>query len=236
MQIVDVDDPALAEIGVALRQAQASGTELDEAAVAEAVRIGRERWTHREEPSTSDEPIAAAFDSIVYYIRRGLLVKIGTTRSPEQRFLNLLPDEILAVEPGDRTQERKRHVQFKHLRLGTSEHFKPAPDLMDHIAMVRTEHGAPDPTWPTAQNLDRPRVDFHNVEPPVPTSPEVVTASEGAAKLGVRRNTVSGWVHRGRLRAVGKNEQGRNVYFIDEMAFLAGRSKAMTEARIIRIG
>jgi hypothetical protein len=206
MEIIDADDPALAEIAMVLREAQEAEVELDEAAISEAVRVGRERWANRKVPETSPERIAPAFPSIVYYVRRGLLVKIGTTRRPEQRFLNLLPDEILAVEPGGRTDERRRHVQFKHLRLGTSEHFKPAPDLLEHVAAVRDEHGVPDPSWPTAANLDRARLDFHNVKPPSPSSPEVVTVSEGARRLGVRPNTVSGWVYRGLLRPVGNGE------------------------------
>lgn len=234
MEIVDADDPALPEIAMVLREAQEAGAELDEATVVEAVRVGRERWANRKAPEVVTERIAPAFSSIVYYVRRGLLIKIGTTRAPEQRFIALLPDEILAVEPGDRLLERRRHVQFKHLRMGTSEHFKPAPELIEHVAAVREQHGAPDPSWPTAHNLDRPRVDFHNVAPPAPTSPEVVTVAEGADRLGVRRNTVSGWVHRGLLRPVGKNGRGRPVYFLDEMAFLADRSKAMTEARVVK--
>lgn len=234
MEIVDVNDPALAQIAVALQEAREPGTELDDDAVAEAVRIGRQRWADREEPQPETERIAPSFESIVYYIQRGPLVKIGTTRRPESRFLTLLPDKILAVEPGDRSDERQRHVQFRHLRQGTSEYFKQDENLIRHIEAVRAEHGAPNPSWPTVATLDRPRLDFH-MDAPAANSPEVVTASEGADRLGVPRNTVHGWVYRGRLRPVGKGEKGRSVYFLDDMKFLTRRSTAMTEARVIRI-
>lgn len=234
MEIIDTDDPALAQIGAALREAREAGAELDEATVTEAVRIGRLRHAAVDDSQESTERIAAAFPSIVYYVLRGPLVKIGTTRHPASRFITLVPDRILAVEPGDRTDERQRHLQFKHLRQGTSEYFRQGDDLMVHVAEVRNQHGAPDPSWPTVETLDRQRIDFHHEVPPA-QSPEVVTVTEGARRLGVRKNTISGWIFRKRLVPVGKGEHGRPVYFLDDMRYLAGRSAAMTEARIIRI-
>lgn len=232
LKVLDASDPAIVHITRALQEARDTGAEPDAATVAGAVRIGRQR--HADEPKSpvTAEPVAPAFKSIVYYLLRGPLVKIGTTRQPEARFATLMPDRILAIEPGDRSAERRRHVQFKHLRHGTSEYFDQGDDLMAHVAAVRTEHGAPDPAWPSVETIDRPRADFH-IPPPAAASAELVTASEGADRLGVRRNTVSGWVHRKRLRPVGKNETGRPVYFLDDMTFLAGRSAAMTEARVV---
>lgn len=233
MEIIDTNDPALAQIGAALREAQEAGADLSDETVAEAVRVGRLRWAAIEEPQEPTERIAAAFPSIVYYLLRGPLVKIGTTRQPERRFITLVPDKILAVEPGDRADERRRHVQFKHLRQGTSEYFRQADDLMRHIAEVRERHGAPDPSWPTVENLDRQRIDFHYEAPPA-KSAEVATVTEGARRLGVPKNTISGWIYRKRLHPVGKGEHGRPVYFLDDMRYLADRSIAMTEARVIR--
>lgn len=233
MEIIGTDDPALAQIGAALREAREAGEELDEATVAEAVRIGRQRWGAINGPEAPTERVAPAFPSIVYYVKRGPLVKIGTTRRPESRFIALIPDKILAVEPGDRADERKRHVQFKHLRQGTSEYFREGGDLMNHIAAVREQYGAPNPSWPTVETLDRQRIDFHYEAPPA-KSPEVVTVTEGAQQLGIPKNTISGWIYRKRLHPVGKGEHGRPVYFLDDMKFLASRSAAMTEARVAR--
>ncbi|WP_329184091.1 hypothetical protein [Actinacidiphila glaucinigra] len=44
-----------------------------------------------------------------------------------------MPDDILAVEPGDRLDERQRHLQFRHLPVGTSEYFQQADDLTAHV-------------------------------------------------------------------------------------------------------
>lgn len=70
---------------------------------------------------------------VVYYLRRGGSVKIGTTVNPRQRFSALPHDEVLAFERGDRTLERQRHEQFDGDRLGTSEWFDLSPRLRAHI-------------------------------------------------------------------------------------------------------
>lgn len=92
--------------------------------------------------------------SIVYYIRRGQAIKIGSTTNPMTRFTVLMPDEILAFEPGATTEERKRHRQFQHLRC-FGEHFKPDPELLEHALDLRRIHGDPDPAWPTVAILER---------------------------------------------------------------------------------
>jgi hypothetical protein len=73
---------------------------------------------------------------VVYYLRRGSSVKIGTTFNPRQRFAVLRHDEVLAFELGDRTLERQRHVEFADDRLGTSEWFELTPRLAAHIAAL----------------------------------------------------------------------------------------------------
>jgi hypothetical protein len=70
---------------------------------------------------------------VVYYLRLGERVKIGTTFNPRQRFAALLHEEVLAFEPGDRTVEQRRHVEFADDRLGTSEWFALTPRLLAHI-------------------------------------------------------------------------------------------------------
>jgi hypothetical protein len=73
---------------------------------------------------------------VVYYLRFGDRVKIGTTFNPRQRFAALLHEEVLAFELGDRTVEQRRHVEFADDRLGTSEWFALIPRLHAHIAAL----------------------------------------------------------------------------------------------------
>jgi len=73
---------------------------------------------------------------VVYYLRHGDRVKIGTTANPRQRFGAIWHEEVLAFERGDRTLEQRRHVQFAGDRIGRSEWFRMSPDLRAHIAHI----------------------------------------------------------------------------------------------------
>jgi len=70
---------------------------------------------------------------VVYYLRYGSSVKIGTTFNPRQRFGALLHEEVLAFELGDRTVEQRRHREFADDRLGTSEWFALTDRVRAHI-------------------------------------------------------------------------------------------------------
>lgn len=83
---------------------------------------------------------------VVYYVRVGDQVKIGTTTMAlDVRFQMLPPDRhLLATEPGGRDVERIRHLQFKHLRVvHNREWFRAGPDLWDHVRDLRERHGDP---------------------------------------------------------------------------------------------
>ncbi len=80
---------------------------------------------------------------VVYYLRRGDRIKIGTTANPRQRFAAIPHDEVLAFERGDRTREQARHREFAAARLGTSEWFAASPEVLDHAAALGA--GAVDP-------------------------------------------------------------------------------------------
>ena len=103
-------------------------------------------------------PLRAERTGHVYYIRRGDLIKIGFTIQLAERMQALLPDEVLAVEPGTMRLERERQRQFAEWRyaggFGPAEWFFDVPPLRDHIARVLLEHGQP-PALPT---LTAPRV------------------------------------------------------------------------------
>lgn len=85
---------------------------------------------------------------VVYYVRLGLNhIKIGTTgrlprRMHELRVVNV--DNLLAVEPGGRDVEQDRHRQFvKWSWRRGREDFAEAPELLDHVHEIRTQHGEP---------------------------------------------------------------------------------------------
>lgn len=73
---------------------------------------------------------------VVYYLRLGDAVKIGTTSNPRQRFGALHHDEVLAFERGGRALEQQRHAEFAADRLGTSEWFDFSPALRAHTAAL----------------------------------------------------------------------------------------------------
>ena len=80
---------------------------------------------------------------VVYYLRYGDRVKIGTTANPRQRFAAIWHEEVLAFERGDRALEQRRHAQFAIDRFAGSEWFTLSPDLAQHIAAVAA--GGDDP-------------------------------------------------------------------------------------------
>lgn len=76
---------------------------------------------------------------VVYFLRRGDAVKIGTTVDPRRRFRAIRHDEVLAFERGGRPLEQLRHAEFAADRLGTSEWFALSPRLRAHVSAV--SHG-----------------------------------------------------------------------------------------------
>lgn len=77
---------------------------------------------------------------MVYYVRFGDRVKIGTTKNLRQRLTVVPHDEVMATEPGGPHVERQRHKQFAHLQIRKGSHrewFTLTPELADHIAVVR---------------------------------------------------------------------------------------------------
>ena len=80
---------------------------------------------------------------VVYYLRHRDRVKIGTTSNPRQRFAAIWHEELLALERGDRTLERRRHEQFAADRFTGSEWFRMSRPLRAHITTVSA--GVADP-------------------------------------------------------------------------------------------
>ncbi|MBE4735724.1 GIY-YIG nuclease family protein [Streptomyces caniscabiei] len=78
---------------------------------------------------------ASAHDSIVYFIRNGDRVKIGTTRNLRGRVagLSLRPDNVLFAVSGGIQVERALHERFADLRVGDTEWFQFAQPIADFI-------------------------------------------------------------------------------------------------------
>lgn len=73
---------------------------------------------------------------VVYYLRLGDRIKIGTSFNPRSRFAALPHDEVLAFERGDRRLEHRRHEQFAADRIGGSEWFRAGDALVAHAAAL----------------------------------------------------------------------------------------------------
>ena len=73
---------------------------------------------------------------VVYYIRYGERIKIGTTANPRARLAALPHHEVLAFERGDRTEEHARHLQFAEHRITGSEWFHAHDALTRHVEIL----------------------------------------------------------------------------------------------------
>lgn len=135
--LIDAEDPAVGEICQAGRDLARLGFDLkDPEVIARAIEIGR-AWHGVDRPSDVSDP-SMNLDppcSVVYYMRIGNRVKIGTSTSLESRLATLNPEELMVTEDGGYTLERLRHEQFKELRTH-GEWFKLEDPLTGHIEML----------------------------------------------------------------------------------------------------
>jgi hypothetical protein len=119
----------------------------------------RENWLDQKRREAASAPKVehpTQTESVVYYVQLGDHIKIGYSARLRERLhaLRAEPDALLAVEPGGRRLEDKRHQQFAHLRIKSRwENFEPGDELLAHIADLKAEHGLPDYIGP------RPRRD-----------------------------------------------------------------------------
>lgn len=97
-------------------------------------------WRAGEVP---DPEFRAARVEVVYYLRAGGRIKIGTSANPRQRLGSLHFDELLAFEPGGRMLEQRRHAQFAAHRVPRSEWFEVHPQLLALVGVLA--RGVDDP-------------------------------------------------------------------------------------------
>jgi hypothetical protein len=83
-----------------------------------------------------DLELGAVRVDVVYYLRFGDRIKIGTSSNPRSRLAQLRWDELLAFERGDRATEQRRHAQFAEYRYPGSEWFRSHGALTGHIASL----------------------------------------------------------------------------------------------------
>jgi|SRR5690606_2816980 len=152
--LLDENDPASRQITQTLLIFAASGIELSPTAIEMAIKVGRYNHRTEEEASLADRGLKPDQEGgVVYYVRRGSMVKIGTTINMQKRMTAILPDEILATEPGSYSLEAQRHREFRSLRVrGQVEWFHAGPPLQEHIRTVLALHGEPDPTLPVLRS------------------------------------------------------------------------------------
>ena len=80
----------------------------------------------------------------VYYMRTNGRIKIGYTADLRQRSRNYPPGtELLAVEPGTKETEKRRHGQFSRSLAQGREWFAESTDLAEHIARVAEDYATP---------------------------------------------------------------------------------------------
>jgi hypothetical protein len=76
---------------------------------------------------------------VVYYLRFGDRIKIGTSARPRSRLAQLRYDELLAFERGGRSLEQQRHREFAGQRFPGSEWFHVNDELLAHIRVLQRD-------------------------------------------------------------------------------------------------
>lgn len=140
IDLVDLSEPARAEIIKALFQMESLDFDLHDPAIVQQA-IGAGRRAHADSVhgdhlrSLARERIREqqVHPSVVYYMRVGNRVKIGFTTNLTARLAAIVPEEVMATELGGRLLEETRHRQFADLWVAR-EWFRLEEPLISHIA------------------------------------------------------------------------------------------------------
>lgn len=125
----DINDPEVIRTVVAANKRRRAGAQSQQAA----------RLAAAKNTAASGEPTEV--ESVVYYMRVGNRVKIGFTTNLAGRIAAVMPEEVLATEPGGRMLEGVRHRQFAGLRV-TREWFRHDGSLTAHIEKLQAQRCA----------------------------------------------------------------------------------------------
>ncbi|MGW1532313.1 GIY-YIG nuclease family protein [Streptomyces aureus] len=94
-----------------------------------------------EEIEDIGELLTAAHAPVVYFLRNGSRVKIGTTRNLRRRIagLALRPDDAIRVEHGGVDYEQSLHARFDVHRVGNTEWFELRDDLAAYLGLPEAQ-------------------------------------------------------------------------------------------------
>lgn len=156
-------------------------TALDVPVLVHSIELDNHGNGGRRQPVRQD--VMNGWPAVVYYVRIGDLIKIGTTVDLRTRMGAYPPGaRLLAVEPGGEAVEQSRHRQFGHLHAARREWFKPGADLLEHIQGLATA-GLPRAPMPRPPYRKRRGRKAHSAEA-VPTGPvEAAVPVEPPVKL-----------------------------------------------------
>jgi hypothetical protein len=107
--------------------------------VAERVSPGGRSHQEQQEVDRAMQLASAQYlqDEVVYYVQFRDLIKIGTTRNMRSRMGSVPNERVMATEPGGRSLEQRRHLEFKHCRV-QGEWFKGDDEkLLAHIESLQ---------------------------------------------------------------------------------------------------
>ncbi|MFE3031553.1 GIY-YIG nuclease family protein [Streptomyces canus] len=90
----------------------------------------------------------SAHAPVVYFLRNGTRVKIGTSQNLRRRItsLSLRREDVVRVEHGDQQYERELHRRFESLRVDETEWFELRGSLAEYLGLLDpdTASGRPD--------------------------------------------------------------------------------------------
>lgn len=90
-----------------------------------------------EEIEDIDDLLSQHHAPVVYFLRNGTRVKIGTTRNLRPRIarLALRPDNVVRVEHGGQDYEQSLHARFDDYRVGNTEWFELRGELAAYLGL-----------------------------------------------------------------------------------------------------
>lgn len=121
-----------------------------------AITVGEGRFGAGEPIEPQPVELRTERTGLVYYMRMGSLVKIGTSTNLAARCRSLNPEEVLTVESGGYPLEQRRHGEFSALRVH-GEWFRLEDPLVPYIQLLQARFldsfGMDFAQWKRAQDL-----------------------------------------------------------------------------------